>query len=124
LAQCFIDEQQKKEVKHLLNECKEEKQEQEIDEHLFRSYQEDFHINSHKNNEQESSNHFQEQKQQTHRTNISHYIHTHDTASGFDDDKMKSTQENNKSHICHDGNLSSFTYFSQLRDKIIKCDES
>jgi hypothetical protein len=105
LAQCFIDEQQKKEVKHLLNE-------------------EDFHINSHKNDEQESSNYFQEQKQQPHRTNISHYIHTHDTASGFDDDKMKSTQENNKSHICHDGNLSSFTYFSKLRDKIIKCDES
>jgi hypothetical protein len=127
---CSIDEQQKKEAEHLLNKCKEEEQQQEkiiseYDKHLFTSYQEDFHIKPHPDDKRESSSHFQEQKQQTHRTNTLHYIHTHDTASGFDDnDEMKSNQENNRSHICHDGNLSSFTYFSKLRDKIIKCDES
>ncbi len=129
LMQCSTDEQQTKEAKNLLNKFKEEEQREKIvseyDKHLFTSYHEDFHIKSHADDERELSSHFQEQKQQTHRTNTPQYIHTHDTASGFDDDdEMKSNQENNRSHICHDGNLSSFTYFSKLRDKIIKCDES
>lgn len=76
-------------------------------------------INPKIDDQQKFSNYFQEQKQHT-----QHYIHTHDTSTGFDDDdndKMKSNQEN---HRCQNGNLSSFTYFSKLRDKIIKCDES
>jgi hypothetical protein len=128
--QCLINEQQKIEAKHLLNERK-EKQQQEIvfeyDKHLFPSYQRDVHVDPHTDDEQEPSSHFQEQKQpihqQYHRTNTQQYIHTHDTASGFDDE-MKNNRENNRSRICHDGNLSSFIYFSKLRDKIIKCDES
>jgi hypothetical protein len=111
---------------------RQEKQQQEIifeyDKHLFTSYQWDFHINPRTDDEREpSTSYFEDQKQQTHRsfhrTNAHHYIHTHETASGFDDE-MKSNQENNRSHICHDGNLSSFTYFSKLKDKMIKCDES
>ncbi len=125
LMQSLINEQQQQETKHLFNERKEEKQEPEIifetDQHIVPSYQENFPINSHTNDEDELSRHFQEQKQQTHRTTIHQFTHIHETASGFDE--MKSNQENNRSHICHDGNLSSFTYFSKLRDKIIKCDE-
>jgi hypothetical protein len=126
LTQSFINEQQQQETRHLFNERKEKKQEPEIifetDQQLVPLYQENFPINSHTNDEGELSSHFQEQKQQTHRTTIQQFTHTHDTASGFDDE-MKSNQENNRSHICHDGNLSSFTYFSKLKDKIIKCDE-
>ncbi len=129
--QCFIKEQQKKEIKRLLIEHKEKQQQEmifEYDKHLFTSYQWDFHIDPHTDDEREpSTSYFQEQKQQTHRhfykTNTQHYIHTHDTASGFDN-AMKSNQENNRSHICHDGNLSSFTYFSKLKDRMIKCDDS
>jgi len=129
VMQCSTDEQRKNKAKNLLNKFKEEEQGAKIvseyDKHLITSYHEDFYIKSHADDERELSSHFQEQKQQTHRTNTAQYIHTHDTASGFDDDdEMKSNQENNRSHICHDGNLSSFTYFSKLRDKIIKCDES
>jgi len=123
---CFINEQQQKEAKRLLIERKEKQQKEivfEYDKHLLTSYQWDYHINPRTDDEREPSNHFQEQKQQFHRTNIQQYIHTHDTASGFDDE-MKSNQDNNRNRICHDSNLSSFTYFSKLKDKIIKCDES
>ena len=84
------------------------------------SYQEASHINSHRDNEEgELLSYFDEQ---THRQQ---YLHTHDTASGFDDhDPMKSNDENRRNYLCQDGNLSSFTYFSKLREKIIKCDES
>jgi hypothetical protein len=117
LVQSLVNKQEEKSSQHLLKECKEEELVFQSDKHLSSSDQDNSH------DKQESSNYFQEQKQQTHRTNTQHYIHTHDTASGFDD-QMKSNQENNRNHICQNDNLSSFTYFSKLRDKIIKCDES
>ncbi|CAF0915498.1 unnamed protein product [Rotaria sp. Silwood1] len=125
--QCFINEQKKIEAKRLLIERK-EKQQQEIvyeyNKRLFTSYQWDFYINPRTDDEREPCNHFEKQQiyQQIHTKNIQSYIHTHDTASGFDDEMMNN-QENNKNRICHDGNLSSFTYLSKFKDKLIKCDE-
>ncbi|CAF1470615.1 unnamed protein product [Rotaria sordida] len=99
--QCFINEQQKIEAKRLLIE----------------------------HDEREPSNHFEKQQiyQQIPTTNIQSYIHIHDTASGFDDDDDDETvnnQENNKKRICHDDNLSSFSYLSKLKDRLMKCDEA
>lgn len=45
------------------------------------------------------------------------FLHLHDTATGFDDD-------HNHPHRCQNGNLTDLSYFSQLREKIINCDES
>ena len=58
-----------------------------------------------------------------HQEDVSNYIqvrkqptHTHETSTGFDDEMTN--------HRCQYDNRSSFTYFSTLRDKIIRCDES
>ena len=45
------------------------------------------------------------------------FLHLHDTATGFNDD-------DNYPHRCQNSNLIDLSYFSQLREKIIKCDES
>ncbi|CAF1401459.1 unnamed protein product [Rotaria sordida] len=129
--QCFINEQQKIEAKRLLIERK-KKQQQEIifeyNKRLFTSYQWDFYINPRTDDEREPSNHFEKQQiyQQIPTTNIQSYIHIHDTASGFDDDddETVNNQENNKKRICHDDNLSSFSYLSKLKDRLMKCDEA
>ncbi|CAF3618141.1 unnamed protein product [Rotaria sordida] len=118
-------------TKRLLIERK-EKQQQEIifeyNKRLFTSYQWDFYINPHTDDEREPSNHFEKQQiyQQIPTTNIQSYIHIHDTASGFDDDddETVNNQENNKKRICHDDNLSSFSYLSKLKDRLMKCDEA
>ncbi|CAF2955755.1 unnamed protein product [Rotaria sp. Silwood2] len=126
--QCLNNEQQKIEAKRLLIERKKKQQHEivfEYNKRLFTSYKWDFYINPRTDDEREPLNYFEKQQiyQQIHTTNIQSYIHTHDTASGFDDE-MINNRENNKNRICHDGNLSSFTYLSKLKDKLIKCDES
>ena len=64
--QCSIKERQKKEIKRLLIEHKEKQQQEmifEYDKHLFTSYQWDFHIGPHANDDREpSTSYFQEQK--------------------------------------------------------------
>ncbi len=109
----FMNEQKENDNNYLLKH--------ESDKYLssLSSHQENSHINSHPNDQQELSSYFQKQIDQTN-------IHIHDTASGFDHDdhdEIKINQENNRIHRCQNDNLSSFTYFSKLRDKIIKCDE-
>lgn len=110
------NEQEANDSKYLLKKSKEETA-SEADKHLSSSEQED----SRRVDERESSHYFPEQKQQAPRENI----HTHDTASGFDDNhdhaELQSNRENN---LCQNGNPSLATYFSKLRDKLIKCDES
>lgn len=90
------------------------------DKHLSSFQQEDFPIDQHDDNEEKPSNYLKEQEQlRTHRQ----IIHMHDTATEFDgdDDPMKN---NSHLHRCQNGHLSDLSYFSALREKIIKCDES
>lgn len=80
--------------------------------------EEQIHFDNEKNQEQK--------QQQTHPISTRQHIHLHDTASGLDvnDDKIKTNQETNKTFsVCQDGHLSSFAYFSQVRNKLIECDD-
>jgi hypothetical protein len=122
-----IDEEEKKEAKRLLIERRKNQQQElvfEYDKLLFTSYHWDSPIDPRTDDEREPSKHYQEQKQQIHRqfyqANAQQHLHTHDTASGLDDQ----TESNRGKSICNDSNLSSFTYFSKLKDRIIQCDET
>ncbi|UJR30588.1 hypothetical protein I4U23_018115 [Adineta vaga] len=95
----------------------------QYDKHVLTSYQGDWHVDPRTDDEREPLNIIFERKQEIYRPNIKQYIHTHDTASETDRD-IRNNFDDNETHICHNDNLSSLTYFSQLKDKIIRCNES
>ncbi|CAF1318710.1 unnamed protein product [Adineta ricciae] len=62
-------------------------------------------------------------REQIYRTEFKQSIHTHDTASGMDDD-IRNNFDRNENHICHNDHLSTMAYFCQLKEKLIRCHDS
>lgn len=100
-------------------------QQEEISKSFSISHQSDVYNNLIIDDERKLSNLSKEHEilHPIHTNNISRYIHTHETACGFND-SLLGNQEYNKIQICNDGNMSSLTFLSNLKDKLIKCDES
>ena len=92
------------------------------DKHLSLFQHEDFSIDQQNDSEAKPSNYVKEQEYQQART-PRQFPHMHETATGLDDDDdlMKS---NSHSHRCQNDNQSDSSYFSALREKLIRCDES
>ncbi|CAF1636167.1 unnamed protein product [Adineta ricciae] len=61
--------------------------------------------------------------EQIYRTKFQQSIHTHDTASGMDDD-IRNNFDSNETRICHNDHLSTMAYFCQLKEKLIRCHDS
>ena len=62
-------------------------------------------------------------REQIYRTKFKQSIHTHDTASGMDDD-IRNNFDRNEKRICHNDHLSTMAYFCQLKEKLIRCHDS
>jgi hypothetical protein len=108
---------------------RQQKQRHEIflqyDKHVYASFRSDFPIDVRTDDEREPTSKFPKELEQIsepldRRASLPPPIHTHDTGSGADDQVTSAPT----TRRCEEGNLSSLSYFSKLKEKIIGCNDS
>lgn len=118
--QSLLRDQQREDMQRQAIE-RQEKQRQEIflayDKHVYASFHCNFPIDPRTDDEREPASRFPEELEHMsqplfHQAPRPSQIHTHETASA------------STTRRCHETNLSSSSYFSQLKEKIIECDDS